>query len=537
MLEFIRKHANSLVVKIFLTILALTFVFCFGISDVIRKFTGKDYVVKVGDIKISPEMFKYEKAKRLHNLRDQSQNIDDSSITSHVLHDVIWDNVLGKSAEEFGLIVSDVSLQNYLVGMPMFRDQNGRFNPGVLRALLQQMHLNESAFLELLRKQVKMSLIQAPMQFISTAYENDAYIEAKLEKRIIDYIALSTDSFKVTDKASDEDLETFFADHQDDFVISERRSFTIVELQEDSVAKNIVISEEELRDAYEFSSDKEERSFEEMKEELEDSLRQEKLQATVDEMTRNIEDSLMAGDDIKSVAEKFQLKLVSIPNITVNDKAAVSNIAYGNDILTLGFTIDDGTDSSFSESLDKNGRRVLWLVHVDDITPQHVADMASVKDKIEKLWIKDRQHDLALEKARALAEQMDANTSLSKVAFNEKRKYSTSAAFDRNGMSDKGEASAIVADVCHDVFNQKIGDSAVREVNGQIYVYQVKNIVNVQEVSDEIRTKQTRTLHREFVDDLYQQLQNYLSKKYKVTVNYELLQASNEPVERFDEIF
>ena len=64
MLEFIRKHSSSLGVKIFLTVLALTFVFWFGISDIIRKVTGKDYIVKIGNIKISPERFKHEKAKK-----------------------------------------------------------------------------------------------------------------------------------------------------------------------------------------------------------------------------------------------------------------------------------------------------------------------------------------------------------------------------------------------------------------------------------------------------------------------------------------
>ncbi|MDR1561197.1 MAG: SurA N-terminal domain-containing protein, partial [Holosporaceae bacterium] len=53
MLELIRRHSNSIIVKFFLTVLALTFIFCFGISDVIRKIVGKDYIVKIGNVKIS----------------------------------------------------------------------------------------------------------------------------------------------------------------------------------------------------------------------------------------------------------------------------------------------------------------------------------------------------------------------------------------------------------------------------------------------------------------------------------------------------
>ncbi|MDR1334562.1 MAG: SurA N-terminal domain-containing protein, partial [Holosporaceae bacterium] len=49
MLEFIRKHSQSMVVKIFLSFLALSFVLFFGITTVIQKLRGKDYVVKIGN--------------------------------------------------------------------------------------------------------------------------------------------------------------------------------------------------------------------------------------------------------------------------------------------------------------------------------------------------------------------------------------------------------------------------------------------------------------------------------------------------------
>ena len=538
MLEFIRKHSSSLGVKIFLTVLALTFVFCFGISDIIRKVTGRDYIVKIGRLKISPEMFKVEKAKKMNLLRDKSEKIDDAVLTNEVLHSLIWDNIINGAAKEFGFVISDTTMKNYIRGMALFRDEQGRFNPNLLRGFLQKLRVPEERFIESSRRTIKEALIQAPIKFISVAPEADTYIKANLEKRTIDYVVLNPSSFKVAETPTRDDLESFYEEHQDDFTVEETRSLHIVELKESDIEKTIQISEDELKDAYDFSSEKDERSFDDMKAELTANLRQEKLQSTTDDITRQIEDALMAGEELKTVAEKFNLKMSSVKNVKLSDTKAVANIPYGNDVLTVAFSIDEGTDSSFSEALDSKKERVLWLVHVDSITPKHAEAFEKVVDKVKEAWIKGKQNELAHAMANDFVEKVNAGGSLKTLASKEGKICETSVAFDRFGkISDKKKSSDIIESEHKAAFDLAKGKCTSHDLNGNVVVYCLNQIIPAKNIDKEERKKLYAELYKDMTTDIYQQLVGHLSKKYNVTINYEMLKAFNEPIERLDDIF
>ena len=95
MLELIRKYANSIVVKIFLTILAGSFFLFFGFSYIVDRIKGRDYVIKIANTKISPQAFKIERMKKLEMLQRISPNkVDDSQVTAGIVHQLVWDNII-----------------------------------------------------------------------------------------------------------------------------------------------------------------------------------------------------------------------------------------------------------------------------------------------------------------------------------------------------------------------------------------------------------------------------------------------------------
>ena len=152
MLEFIRRHSQSIIVKAFLIILALTFVLFFGISDVIRRFTGKDYVAKIGSAKIDTMKLKIEKTKRIGMLRDRGQDINGKDLTFAVLHQLIWENIVDQAAHEYGIVISDETIKNYISGMNMFRNKDGSFNANLLHGFLQRIQVQKPCFLNLLKR-------------------------------------------------------------------------------------------------------------------------------------------------------------------------------------------------------------------------------------------------------------------------------------------------------------------------------------------------------------------------------------------------
>ncbi|GHT98623.1 hypothetical protein FACS1894126_4280 [Alphaproteobacteria bacterium] len=160
MLELIRKYSGSPVVKFFLSILALTFIFCWGIPDIIRKFTGKDYLVKIGNIKITPTLFKFEKDKKLNMMRHNNKNIDEKAETLNILGQIINENVIDLAASDFGFVVSEDTIQAYLRGIYMFHDEDGRFDKARLHAFLHKIGFSEQVFIELLRKDIKLPCLR-----------------------------------------------------------------------------------------------------------------------------------------------------------------------------------------------------------------------------------------------------------------------------------------------------------------------------------------------------------------------------------------
>ncbi|MDR1375261.1 MAG: SurA N-terminal domain-containing protein [Holosporaceae bacterium] len=535
MLEFIRRHSSSIGVKIFLTILALTFVFCFGLPDVIRKLSGKDYLVKIGKVRISPAAFKQERAKKINMLKSSNRNIDEKSLTSGILHQIIWENIIDLASRDFGFIVSDGTMKEYIGGMHMFRDERGRFNASLLRNLLYKLQIPEQMFLELSKKEIKSALIKAALKYVAITNEIDLYTSAHLEKRKLSLVELNPASFEVKEKPSVDKLMEFYRNNSDLFMVEEFRSFQILELSELSVEKDIVLAEEDLKEAYEYAPERKERTYEEMKTELSVNLKQEKLHSRINEITRQIEDTLMAGESVENVAKKFNLRVTKVENVNGQNKNAKSQevlkVSHKNDIISIAFSIDEGTDSSFSEGQDDKEKRIFWLVHLDSVTPKHVEEFEKVSDKALQEWIKDQQHRKALAMANDFVAKINEGGSLEKLATENGRISNTSPAFDRSGAvtDDKSKKFAdIISVIYKEAFSKNKGDGSQKEINGKIVAYQIKDIISSEQNDSKDAAKYRTNLSQEMTDDLYQELVGYLSKKYEVTINYEMLKESTE---------
>lgn len=557
MLEFIRKHANSTTFKIFLAVLASTFVFCFGIFDIINRWMGRDYIVKIGNIKITPVMFSMEKAKKLNMLRSHEKDFDEKAMTNSILHQVIWENIVDQAASEFGFIVSEDTIKKYIAGMGLFRDKEGRFNSGMLRNFLHNINVSEAMFVEFSGKDIKNALIKAPFKYVSPHKSLDRFIKSNLEKRTVSFVEINPDSINISDKPTQNELEDFYSEHQDLFLVAETRNFSVVELLEDDISKNISVSEEEIRDFYETSPDREDRTYDEMKDEIKAEITQNKLQSEIDDKTRQIEDALMAGENFDEVVKKFNLNVTRINGATALGKGGKTNSSvqtkYRDDILTVAFSTDEGSDSSFSEAINEKGKRVLWLVHVDSVMPKHVANFADVSEKITKEWKKSKQHKKAVELAESFCNGTKEGKALELIASQNKRKIFATKPFDRSGNLEQDEKSkkdkndktpqeermaSVASEFAEQAFSGEKGSAFYKEIGQTIVVAQIERIIPAGNVNSEVFAKCHVELVRDMSDDLYQQLVGYLSReKYEITINHEMLEKTGTDSSRIDEIF
>jgi hypothetical protein len=489
-------------------------------------------------------VFKIEKAKRLGMLKLHDKNTDEKILTANVIHQLIWENVVDQASQEYGIIVSNETIKKYISGMHVFRNKDGSFNANLLRGFLQRIQVPEAMFLELSKKDIKNALIKAPFTYISTAVECDQFIHANLEKRSVVFVELKPDSFKISEKPSQEALKEFYASHPDLFTAEETRSFKILELPESSIGKNIKISDEEIKEAYDRSSEKEDRSYDDMKKELESDLKQEKLQSEINEVTRQIEDALMAGESVLEVSKKFNLNVITVEEVDSHNRSATSNnvikLPYKNDVIAVAFSIDEGTESSFSETLDANKNKIYWLLHMDSVTPKHIIAFEKSSDKVIKEWTYHKQNEKAKAIASDFIEKIKIGDNLKNLASKNNLSPKVTQLFDRKGtLQDKAKPSSIINEIYENAFSMGKMEANYKEINGAVVVYCVQNIISSKKIDKKDESKYGAELLGEIVEDMYQQLVGYLSKKYKVKINYALLKEISEEVshDTFDEIF
>jgi hypothetical protein len=557
MLEFIRKYSNSPIVKAFLAVLALTFMFCFGLSDIIKKYTGKDYVVKIGNIKISAPAFELEKARKLGMRRGYNGSDDEKAETTKVLHQIIWETIVDLATADMGFLVSDEAVKRYIGSLSMFRDKDGRFSAEMLRYFIQKIGLNEQMFVEFSRKDVKNSLLKAPFYSVSFKGELDCYVNAALEKRTLTLLELKPSSFNPPEAPSTAMLQEFHEKNPELFTAGEKRSFSILEMPLSNLEKNITISEEDKRHYYDTNCDQDSRSYEDSVKEIEIELRQEALRREEDAFIRNVEDIIMSGANLEEVSKNFDLKVVAVDKVELSDEdrknAALekgSPGSYRQDALNVAFSTEEGGNSSFMEGIGDSGERVIWMVHVDGIFSSHVEDFSKVSSMVESEWIKDQQHQLAENAAKLIVEQVKSGGNLSSLAARQGYKTITSQPFDRAGKieeekeeekNEKGNGngngkdkhedsklSGIVSKLHSSAFEMSKTDASYQEVDGAIVVYQVRDVSYPETIDEKDRQHLRTELLREGIDDMYQQLVGYLSKKrYEIKINHEMLMGKN----------
>ncbi len=542
MLELIRKYSKSIVVKIFLTILAGSFLLFFGFSYVVDKLQGKDYVVKVSNVKISPQVFKYEKNKRLGAMKRRSDGADDKELSNKILHQIIWENVISQAAKDFGVLVSDSTMYSHISNMDVFRTDDGHFNATNLRKFLRAVDMSESEFLDSSRREIKSHIIQFPFRYISMADEFNYYSKIFTEKRKLQFLEIDPLLFKIKETPTDEELEEFYNDNLEKFQIPEKRSFSVLILSMDGILKNLKISQEEIVDrAQEFYGDdyneenlKKFSSTEEFK-----MLRQEKISEAAEEITRQIEDDLVSGSDIEEVSKKFNLKVLTLKDITLDEENKVK-LPFAKDVMTVAFGLDESEIGSFNESEDSNKKSIQWLVYVSEIKPKHIEPIDQASKKIRAAWYKDQQHSKALALANDMVSKITDGSNFSKVAKQEHYTVKSTAYFDAEGTtSNEKDKSEIIDSLHEEVFKKFKNEVGMKEINNKIIVYQLSGMSYDVKKENDDKQKNYIVLLQDNSEDMYQQLIGYLSKKYEVKINYDVLKEVDKEIDpsALDEVF
>ena len=223
--------------KIMLGLIALTFI-GFGASTVAAP--GSDYIVKVGDEKISTQNVQA-------TVREEGLESNQDALA--VLTDRAY---LYEGARAMGINVSLEQLKQVIMADKGFQDENGRFNEQKFRNFLAQSGLTEDQLIENLRHQFELQNVAnlAANGNIVSSQQLERIAKLMQAEREIRTAVVDPRNFAAGVKVDDAALKAYYDKDKSKYLIPKAVKFEYIELSAKTLADRQTVSEEEVKKAF-----------------------------------------------------------------------------------------------------------------------------------------------------------------------------------------------------------------------------------------------------------------------------------------------
>lgn len=404
MIGYIRKFANSLLAKVLLAGVVLSFVLFWGINDVIRRLTNSDYIVKVGNISIDNEEFNYKFQKISENFfKAFNDNVDRKKVTAmavqYTIAMLINQSLLDLIVKHFGFSFDSEVVNFTLMNDPRFADSNGKFSRIKFEDFLKSERLNEEIFDENLANEAKRFVVKFPLD-ASYNVPDDLAKFLKLAEEEVRYVriyTISSNDIHDLHMPSDSVLMEFYDKNKEKlFVIPEYRTVELFKFNESDI--HSFVTDSEVKELYEKRKKEEgmDEPFNNVKEDLKKEIEQDKNYSILSEVTKEIEERVNAGKDCDDLLKKYKFikyKKTQLNNKNLDKKGKVAFDEKFSDIISvMAFDSSVNDEISFTEA----GNGDWFLVKIVDIEKAKIDDYKDVdKNKVYIEWNKYKKMRIA----------------------------------------------------------------------------------------------------------------------------------------------
>lgn len=245
---------------ILLGVLALVFAAwgAYGVVDV--GFGGGSYAAKVNGEKISindaNELWQRQQAQLTQITGGQLTAEQRTDYQQRLLDGQIRNLVATQQARKLGFRVSDSQLLAALKSEQAFQI-DGVFNEQAYRSRLASAGLTETAFEVDLRQSLQSEQLSAAIgssEFF-TAAETARLLALQDEQREVRFLLLQPENFEAGPAIADADIDAYYKANEAEFTTAEAVKLAYAELSLADSARDVVVSDEALRERYEKTKD------------------------------------------------------------------------------------------------------------------------------------------------------------------------------------------------------------------------------------------------------------------------------------------
>lgn len=414
MIQAFQKFSQSRIAKIFLAIVALSFVAFFGGGgDWFRSRDPNSVVARVGDVSIS----RYDLAEKVHTYAQRmaaqsgesptKEQLLESQIPQMILWSIIHDLLLDLEAKHLGLTVNDETLRDRIQSIQAFQNEDGEFVKDHFIQVLRNNGLSEETFIAQLKQElIREQLTNAVMvgAYLPDEMVNPLF-DAQYQHRQASMVLVSPKDMPAPSKPTDDILEAFYKKYQKEFKTPELRTLTLLVLDPTVIAKGISVTDEDIKLTYEAKPETYgKKKLADVKPLILAELQKEKAIEEIHKMTQEIDDKIAGGATLEEVLPGVPTaQLIKLTEIDGQGRGRLEDLSpqlpkdkdFAQEILTESFKLDEGMDSPFIQA--KNG--TYFTIRVDKIIPTVLQPFAAIKDRVLKKWTEVEQFKMAYTKA------------------------------------------------------------------------------------------------------------------------------------------
>lgn len=501
MLDSMRGIAKGFVSKALMMFLVLTFA-VWGVGDVVR--SGSNHsLVKVGKESITPGQFMAEQRAMRQSLEAMGvKGIDPQALGNEVLRRMVQEKLIAQWQRDTGLVVNRSTLSQAIAQEPMFKGDNGKFDPRLFQLMLQQRQTNEGTYLSQLSHEIGGKAMVASLDLRDVkAPESIVAITAAAGTQTRDAVLITVPVASVSPASvSSDDMTTYYNANQSAFTQPERRTIEYVVLDSASLK---AAAEKSVTD---------------------EATAAEQREQAIQDIAMNIEDALAGGSSMGEAIAESGVKSQSHVLTNVGEEGSGDN-ALERAVLQHGFDLSEGESSSLQTSED--GR--YFMVTVKDVTPAAPKKLEEVSAEVRRAVAAEQSRGETKARMQLVKQALSEGKSWQEAAKAGNAQARTVSNIGRPAVNVDGslkETGTIPALLQQALFEHKVGGVAgpITRDNGEQVVALVTNIRTTPNSSAKARDAAEAEYHAQLGNSVSASVFRELASRYDVVVNQPMLQ-------------
>jgi len=469
MLQNIRDNSQGVVAKVIVGLIICTFAL-FGIESIVSLGGGEDAPATVNGEEISE--LEVAQMVDLQKRRFQAQfgeNFDpsflnDKMLRSSAIESLIEEKALSQAAATSGVYFSDLAIDRIILTSPEFQEA-GQFDSNRFDLILRNAGFTRATYREMLKSNLLLAQGRTAWQGTAFATESEAKAVSSLkgQTRDIAYIEFNLEDVKSKIALSDEDISAYYTENEARFMSDEMVSVDYVELDQATLAGDVIVDEDEIKARYEDTV-------------AEANAKKEYRVAHV----------LILGDDEASKAKAAEalanVETKSFDDVVKEYSEDDSSKFSGGDLGFADLSVYEPEFAAAVESLNegetskvvqtRDGQHIIKLL---ETRQPEVAQFADLKDSIEDELKRDKASAIYIEKLEILKDEAFSADQLGSVASSLDLTIKSTGKFSRAGGSGlASDRSVVQAAFAENVLFEGSNSEVIEVANGKAVVVRLK---------------------------------------------------------------